>query len=1123
MTGSNRRVSRQGIHGPFVEGRIQRLRAMVLSFLVLVAAAGCSGGGGGSGNPGGSGPPPGPAVTSGNAGEFMAQLDAAVNASLSPLLSQVPALIAKAQWPQALSKIASAAAAVGALHTLSPLEVTGSKGTARIKGAYFPLPWPPRFDVRVEYTGYSTDESLFLDGTMDTNFIVDDTVNPPVIHGLSRGSLLPRGSFGGAVELRARIDNGQRADTLLTSNGTDILLSAQEPPPFLAYVSTLAGNGMAGNQNGTGSASRFNEPQSVAVDEDGTVYVADTGNDSVREITPEGTVSTLASGIPEPYDLGINSEGGLIVSSSISSTSKPAISRVVREGSLKGSVTPMIKSVEPLCYQLIDSCDGRPPIGSINYAHGLDVRDGVTLVAQWASYQAIRAILPDGYVMRLRYTDHDCNLYTPGGMNDLALGSRGEIYYVNTGSACYGIFVLETDGTVRILAGNLDEFGRADGIGPAARFFSPEGIVFDQTRYLYVPDTQNSLIRRVDSTTGDVVRIAGCLDHTPGFDCDDDFGFRDGWGDEAQFHTPGNVALDDWGDLYVADTGNHSIRFIRIIADPDRAPKIDHFDPWTMQKGESGEVTIYGTNLAMTETVDLGSGITAQIQKAGYGRIILDVTVGPGAQTGLHSISVTTAFGQVTTPESLSLEILETSKKGPTVETISGTGEEALDVSVVPGEFAAFSFPTGLFAEGAERLLVADPLTQTVRLVSTKVGAVEELFQLLTYDLTGQDVNVLGGILSALGGIGSILDDLGISSAWTNSEQDKIRSLADQAIDAVCKEYNSDCDWVSLPWAGVPFSPGKSNGFRLEATFTLPTDIWAAGSGKYVIADTYNRMVRPVGYDFEKGEKGEPAPMQVFSSNLLQNYPFSAVLSNDLIYATLPAQGTVAQIRYKPQKEILNSWGGLLDQHRCTLEEGDGEHPLGVPLGMAESDGVLFVADPYCKTVFRITQNLNVPQAEDIRGDEPIGVDRCADGPVSFATFGAPMDVAVDGEGNIYVADAGCHSIRMIKDQGLGPNATAAKLSEFLEGHHSRISDANYERVQNLLGTASAGLLDTNRYWVLTVAGGADGQPGYADGPAESARFNAPTSVAYVKDPNGKEYLFVADTGNRRLRRIILP
>src|ERR1035437_2005958 len=93
-------------------------------------------------------------------------------------------------------------------------------------------------------------------------------------------------------------------------------------------VSTWAGSpGVSGSADGTGSGARFNQPQGVAVDTNGIVYVADTGNYTIRKITPAGAVTTLAgsAGISgstdatggsarfyEPEGIAVNSAGTLI-------------------------------------------------------------------------------------------------------------------------------------------------------------------------------------------------------------------------------------------------------------------------------------------------------------------------------------------------------------------------------------------------------------------------------------------------------------------------------------------------------------------------------------------------------------------------------------------------------------------------------------------------------------------------------------------------------------------------------------------------------------------------------------------------------------------------------------------
>lgn len=73
--------------------------------------------------------------------------------------------------------------------------------------------------------------------------------------------------------------------------------AARTSPDWLAYVSTLAGNGLAGTVDGAAHASRFSDPYGVAIDAKGDVYVADGGDSNrIRRIAADGVVSTFAGG-----------------------------------------------------------------------------------------------------------------------------------------------------------------------------------------------------------------------------------------------------------------------------------------------------------------------------------------------------------------------------------------------------------------------------------------------------------------------------------------------------------------------------------------------------------------------------------------------------------------------------------------------------------------------------------------------------------------------------------------------------------------------------------------------------------------------------------------------------------
>jgi len=105
---------------------------------------------------------------------------------------------------------------------------------------------------------------------------------------------------------------------------------------------------------------------------------------------------------------------------------------------------------------------------------------------------------------------------------------------------------------VSTLAGTAGITGSADGTGAAARFNFPEGVATDSAGNVYVADTINSTIRKI-TPAGVVSTLAGAAGIT---------GSTDATGAAARFHFPHGVATDSLGNVYVADTSNHTIRKI---------------------------------------------------------------------------------------------------------------------------------------------------------------------------------------------------------------------------------------------------------------------------------------------------------------------------------------------------------------------------------------------------------------------------------------------------------------------------------------------------------------------------------------------------------------------------------
>jgi hypothetical protein len=138
----------------------------------------------------------------------------------------------------------------------------------------------------------------------------------------------------------------------------------------------------------------------------------------------------------------------------------------------------------------------------------------------------------------------------------LAEDSSGNIYVAegstNGGTANHTIRTVTPTGDVSTFAGMAGQSGSDDGTGSAARFNNPHGVAVDASSNLYVADTDNSTIRKI-TPAGDVSTFAGLAGQTGG---------ADGTGNAARFNHPSGVAVGPSGNIYVADSSNHTIRQI---------------------------------------------------------------------------------------------------------------------------------------------------------------------------------------------------------------------------------------------------------------------------------------------------------------------------------------------------------------------------------------------------------------------------------------------------------------------------------------------------------------------------------------------------------------------------------
>jgi len=349
-------------------------------------------------------------------------------------------------------------------------------------------------------------------------------------------------------------DSQQVATDLAELKNTLIRLGIKGNYAIPVVVTTLAGSGTLGSTDAIGASASFNYSSGIAVDSIGNIYVADCYNNKIRKITGAGEVTTLAgSGIAGSADgLGIaasfNNPSGVAVDGNGNVYVADSYNNKIRKITATGEVTTLAGSGAP------GTANGTGTGASFNGPSGVAADQNGTLYVADTDNHKIRKITASGVVTNIAGsgtsgsadgTGTQASFYYPQG---IAVDGTGTLYVADTDNQ--KIRKIEPGGVVSTFAGS-GSYGSRDGIGSLASFNGPSGVAVDVNKNIYVADAGNYKIRKI-SPTGEVTTLAGC-----GVE-----GAIDGSGIEASFNYPEGIALDINGKVYVADSYNNKIRKI---------------------------------------------------------------------------------------------------------------------------------------------------------------------------------------------------------------------------------------------------------------------------------------------------------------------------------------------------------------------------------------------------------------------------------------------------------------------------------------------------------------------------------------------------------------------------------
>jgi sugar lactone lactonase YvrE len=305
-------------------------------------------------------------------------------------------------------------------------------------------------------------------------------------------------------------------------------------------VQTLAGSaGQPGSADGAGGTARFDRPRGIAIAPEGVVFVADSGNHTIRQISPEGQVTTLAgaSGIPGATDGPVS---GARFFTPVGLARDAGGQLFVTEENHFG-----IRVISPL--GMVTTRPGPGPTSAV----AVDASGQVYLAdcAGSAIWRAAAGAAPTVWAGGTAgYADGSGTKALFRCPSGIAFGAGGLMFVTDKGNDV--IRQVDTMASVTTVAGAVSQWGAVD--GKDARFSGAHGIVVDGAGVAYVADQDNAVIRRV-TTDGNVTTLAGRFGAT---------GLIDGVGPTARFSRPFALSRDASGNLYVLDRDAHSVRKI---------------------------------------------------------------------------------------------------------------------------------------------------------------------------------------------------------------------------------------------------------------------------------------------------------------------------------------------------------------------------------------------------------------------------------------------------------------------------------------------------------------------------------------------------------------------------------
>jgi len=661
----------------------------------------------------------------------------------------------------------------------------------------------------------------------------------PLIGALAGGLVPPTAAPGTSVSIP--VSYGIAADSSGNTYFSSPSLNAVFKADTTGVVTRIAGTGLVGysGDNGPPLSAQLSGPQGVALDASGNLYIADSGNWRIRKVSVAGTITTVAGNgsccadtgdggpatsaeIGVPYGLAVDSSGNLYISD--------IDNNVIRKVATSGTITTVAGNGT---YGYAGD-GGAATSAEFRNPYGLAVdASGNLYIADGYNYR-VRKVSTSGIITTVVGTGNCCGytgdggpatsawLYVPSGV---AVDAAGDLYIADTDDQ--RIRKVNLAGTISTVAGNGSAGYLGDG-GPAtsAELDNPVGVAVDAGGNLHIADSGEARIRLV-SAAGTITTLVGGATGDGGLGV---FGY---------LSQPAGIARDNSGNTYVTDTNNNRVRKVAangivttvagtgepgLSGDGGPATSAQLNSPAGLALDKSGNLYIADSNNRVIRKVSSAGTITTVAGTGGCCGYTGDGGPATSAQIGTPYGLAVDSSGNLYISDITNDVIRKVATSG-TITTVAGNGTYGYSGDGGAATSAEFRYPYGLAVDASGNLYIADRYNYRVREVSG--GIVTTIAGNGSCCFSGDGGPATSASLDAPSGVAvDTAGDLYIADTYNN----RIREVTGGTIETVAGDGTSG-------YSG-------DGGSATDATLQAPGSIAVDAAGIVAIADWNNNAAR---------------------------------------------------------------------------------------------------------------------------------------------------------------------------------------------------------------------------------------------------------------------------------------